>query len=198
VTVCRVWRAAISRNIEVARGVLTAAKQETIMHKAIFAAVAAAALSAPALAEQANMNGPALMGDESQAPAILDSPQTRTVHSIPPETLSTQQVREIQRALGTRGVGPLGADGEWGPDIEAALRTFQRAENMISQSGDLDSVTLMALGLNPLTFGFPGAGETTGQAVREGTPPQETIRDVPERAGSDRSTNDGEPEHRDH
>ena len=71
-------------------------------------------------------------------------------------------------------------DGEWGPEIEAAVRNFQKAENLISQNGELDPLTLMALGLDPLSFGLSGASETTGQAAHDSAAPQELMDERPE------------------
>jgi peptidoglycan hydrolase-like protein with peptidoglycan-binding domain len=147
-------------------GVLTAAIQETIMYKAIITAAAVVALSAPAVAEQINQNGQSQTGQAAQpAPA---SPQIRSGQPISPRLLNSHQVREIQQALEARQAGAVRVDGEWGPDVEAALRNFQKSENLISQNGELDALTLAALGLNPLSYGL-SANETTGQAARDGT-----------------------------
>jgi peptidoglycan hydrolase-like protein with peptidoglycan-binding domain len=155
------------------------------MNKAILAAVAGAALFAPALAQQINMNGQSQTTQsqtsrEPQAQSIPGSSQAMAGHAIAPQLLSSRQIRDIQQALEVRGANSIRVDGEWGPGVEAAIRNFQKAENLILQNGELDPLTLMALGLNPLSFGLSGAGETTGQAARDSTAPQDLMDERPE------------------
>jgi peptidoglycan hydrolase-like protein with peptidoglycan-binding domain len=154
------------------------------MYKAVLVAAAAAALVAPAVAQQMNMNGQSQTNGPSQNGqeplAQPEASQPLASHAIAPELLSPHQIRDIQQALEARGAPSMRVDGQWGPDIEAAIRNFQKSENMISQSGELDPLTLMALGLNPLSFGLSGTSETTGQAVRDNAPSQEPVQDVPE------------------
>jgi len=156
------------------------------MYKAIVTA-AIVALSAPAIAEQPAQqnqqidnqnaqpgNGQAAQPQSRPGPA----PQIRAGQPISPQLLNTRQVREIQQALEARRGGSVRVDGEWGPDVEAALRDFQRSENMMSQNGELDALTLMTLGLNPLSYGLSGPGETTGQAARDGITQHERMQDA--------------------
>jgi hypothetical protein len=146
-------------------------QQETIMRNAFLAAAALATLSAvAAVAEQANINGP-------QFTPAPDSSSVLAGEPITPQHLSARQVREIQQALQTRGLGSNRVDGQWGPDIEAALRDFQKSENMIAQNGEIDPLTLLALGLDPLGYSLSGTSETTGQgdtAKRHEAPDQRT------------------------
>jgi Putative peptidoglycan binding domain len=155
------------------------------MHKAVLAAVAAAALSAPAVAQQLNPqmnNGQAQFGQEPQAqPRPVPGPSHPMAgRAIAPELLNEHQIRYIQQALEARGMRAMRVDGRWGADMDAAIRNFQKTENLISQNGELDPLTLVALGLNPLSFGLSGAGETTGQATRDGAAPREQMQEVPE------------------
>jgi hypothetical protein len=154
------------------------------MHKSILAAVAAAALFAPAVAQQINMNGQSQTGQEQpmqlqpmQPQPIQGSSQALAGPSISPQLLGTSQIRDIQQALEARGAHAMRVDGQWGPDVEAAIRNFQKSENLISQNGELDPLTLMALGLNPMSFGLSGSPETTGQAIRDNAAPQERMQD---------------------
>jgi peptidoglycan hydrolase-like protein with peptidoglycan-binding domain len=152
------------------------------MHKATLAAVAAAALFAPAVAQQLNVNGQSESGLDPQAqpqPA-QGSSQALAAHPISPELLSSHQIRDIQQALEARGARAIRVDGQWGADMEAAIRDFQKSENLISQNGELDPLTLMALGLDPLSFGLSGASETTGQAARDSASPREQTQDLQE------------------
>ncbi len=152
------------------------------MHKTILAAVAAAALFAPAVAQQMNPTGPHGQPPAGQDPQMQQQPAAGAAHGLAgrplaPELLNARQIQDIQKALEARGAHSIRQDGQWGPDMETAVRNFQKAENLISQNGELDPLTLMALGLNPLSFGLSGAGETTGQAVRDGAAPHEQRQD---------------------
>jgi peptidoglycan hydrolase-like protein with peptidoglycan-binding domain len=149
--------------------VLTAVQQETIMHKVVLTAVALAALSVSAVAQQGGMSGQSQTGQQMQpqSRALPDSSQALADYRISPQQLSSSQVRAIQQALEERGDSSVRVNGEWGPDTEAAVKNFQKSENMTSQSGELDFPTILALGLDPLSFGLAGAGETTRQAPRE-------------------------------
>lgn len=79
-------------------------------------------------------------------------------------------VRDVQRSLGSRGYDPGAVDGVYGSGTEAALRRFQRDQNMAS-SGQIDAPTLMALGLTNQA----GAPQRSGAAYtptnqRQGAP----------------------------
>jgi peptidoglycan hydrolase-like protein with peptidoglycan-binding domain len=154
------------------------------MHKSILAAAAAAALLAPAAAQQIDVNRQLETGQEPQAQPrpVEGSSQALAGRPVSPELLSPHQIRDIQQALDARGAHAIRVDGQWGPDIEAAVRDFQKSENLISQNGELDPLTLMALGLDPLSFGMSGAGETTGKAARDDTP-RERMQDPQEEPG---------------
>ena len=148
------------------------------MYKSLLAAVAAAALFAPAVAQQINMNGQSQTGQEQQTQTLQGSSQALAGQSISPQLLGTRQIRDIQQALEARGAHAMRVDGQWGPDVEAAIRNFQKSENLISQNGELDPLTLMALGLNPMSFGLSGSAETTGQAIRDNAAPREPAQDL--------------------
>ena len=59
-----------------------------------------------------------------------------------------ERYKEIQQSLADKGYfgGPV--NGAWGPDSVAALKRFQRDQN-IGDDGKLGSLSLMALGLGP-------------------------------------------------
>jgi hypothetical protein len=150
------------------------------MHKAVLTAAALAALSVSAVAQQGGMSGQAGQPMHPQSQTLPDSQQALTIYQISPQQLSASQVREIQQALEDRGDSSVGVNGEWGPDIEAALKNFQKSENMISQTGQLDFPTLLALGLDPLSFAQAGANETTGQAPRADGSQEQRMPGTPE------------------
>jgi putative peptidoglycan binding protein len=153
-------------------------QEETGMYKVVLAALAATVLFAPAVAQQSDVNGPSGSGQETlqQTRPIAGASQGLAGETISPRLLTSGQVRNIQQALEARGANSIRVNGEWGPDVEAALRAFQKSENMISQNGELDFPTLMALGLDPLGFGLPGMSETAGEAARDRVP----LQDMPE------------------
>jgi peptidoglycan hydrolase-like protein with peptidoglycan-binding domain len=148
------------------------------MHKAVLTAAALAALSVSAVAQQSGMSGQAGQPMHPQSHALPDPSQALAGYQILPQQLSSSQVREIQQALEDRGDSSVRVNGEWGPDTEAALKNFQKSENMISQTDQLDFPTLLALGLDPLSFGL-GASETTGQSPR-GDGQQQQMPGMPE------------------
>jgi peptidoglycan hydrolase-like protein with peptidoglycan-binding domain len=150
------------------------------MHKAVLTAATLAALSVSAMAQQGGPSGQTGQQMHPQSHALPDSLQALTGYQISPQQLSSSQVHEIQQALEDRGDSSVRVNGEWGPDTEAALKNFQKSENMISQTGQLDFATLLALGLDPLSFGLAGASETTGQAPRGDAPQQQRMPDTPE------------------
>jgi peptidoglycan hydrolase-like protein with peptidoglycan-binding domain len=162
------------------------------MQKAIFAAVASAALLAPAVAQQIDINEQPVTGQEQALPQpVQGSSQALTSRPVSPELLNAHQIRDIQQALEARGAPAIRMDGKWGPDIEAAVKNFQKSENLISQNGELDPLTLMALGLDPLSFGMSGASETTGQAARDNAP-RERMQHSQEEPGREQPILDGE------
>jgi peptidoglycan hydrolase-like protein with peptidoglycan-binding domain len=132
--------------------------------------VAIAALSVSAVAQQGGMSGQSQSGQQMQPQSGISSGSLQALagSQISPEKLNESQVRDIQQALEDHGEESVRVDGEWGPDTEAALKNFQTSHNMISQTGALDSLTIMALGLDPSSFGLAASSETTGQASRGG------------------------------
>jgi peptidoglycan hydrolase-like protein with peptidoglycan-binding domain len=151
------------------------------MHTAVLTAAALAALSVSAVAQQGGMSGPPQSGQQMQQSRTLqDSSQALAGYQISPQQLNAGQVREIQQALEDRGVGSIRVDGEWGPDTEAAIRNFQKSENMISQTGELDFPTILALGLDPVSFGLADANETTGEAPRGDASQQQRMPGTPQ------------------
>ena len=64
-----------------------------------------------------------------------------------PPFVDAQTVRQAQKTLNDRGFRTGGIDGKMGPQTQAALVNFQRAEKL-QPSGKLDRQTLAALGLD--------------------------------------------------
>jgi hypothetical protein len=63
-------------------------------------------------------------------------------------TPTPERYREIQQALATKGYFKSDPNGRWGADSMDALRRFQHDQNL-NETGKLDSVSLIALGLGP-------------------------------------------------
>ena len=63
-----------------------------------------------------------------------------------------ERYQEIQQSLADRGYFGGAVNGTWGPDSVAALKRFQRDQN-IGDDGKLGSLSLMALGLGPKRSG---------------------------------------------
>jgi len=155
------------------------------MHKAILAALAVAALSGPAAAQQSSVNGQSpgqqMQPQSPTSPDSSDSSQVLADYQISPQQLNASQVRQIQQALEARGHSAVRVNGKWGPDTQAALMDFQKSQNMNSQTGELDLPTIMALGLDPSSFGLAGARETTGQAPHgDGASQQQQMQGMPQ------------------
>lgn len=73
-------------------------------------------------------------------------------------------VRQAQRILGERGFR-TGVDGLMGPRTQAALKRFQRAQNL-EPSGQLNRQTLVALGLRESASGGSSAPQYGREVVR--------------------------------
>ncbi len=153
------------------------------MRKGVLTAVAVAALGASAVAQQQDGASGRPRTEqliELQSGTLAGSTQALAGHRISPQQLNASQIREIQKALEERGERSVRVNGEWGPETEAALKNFQKSENMSAQAGELDVSTLAALGLDPSGFGLAGIAETTGQAPRDGDSRQHRMQDTPE------------------
>jgi peptidoglycan hydrolase-like protein with peptidoglycan-binding domain len=84
--------------------------------------------------------------------------------------VDSQTVRQVQKTLNDRGFRTGGIDGRMGPQTQAALVNFQRAEKL-QPTGKLDKQTLTALGVQKAD------GTASGQPQRYGPA---TIRKVQE------------------
>lgn len=65
-----------------------------------------------------------------------------------PQVPSQDRYREIQQALAEKGFFKGEPDGHWNAESVAALREFQKAQNL-DADGKLGSLSLIALGLGP-------------------------------------------------
>jgi len=112
--------------------------------------------------QQSNINQAAQTNTNQAAQNPDNTKQTNTnqaVHNQPnneqtisPNSLSRNEVRQVQQALEKNGfrAGPI--DGRWGQKTSDALKHFQQSKN-IQANGQLDQQTLSDLGLNGAQFG---------------------------------------------
>jgi Putative peptidoglycan binding domain len=77
--------------------------------------------------------------------------QPNNEQTISPDSLSRNEVRQVQEALKKNGFGAGPVDGRWGPKTSDALKRFQESKN-IQASGQLDQKTLSGLGLSGERF----------------------------------------------
>ncbi len=119
---------------------------------------------------------PAPQAQQARAQASQPSPNDiseQAGHRSRTESLSQNEVRQLQLALQQKGfrVGPL--DGRLGPQTKRALSQFQRSQRL-QQTGTPDEQTLTALGVGT-------SSSTSGQGPADGgglntseTPPRRT------------------------
>jgi peptidoglycan hydrolase-like protein with peptidoglycan-binding domain len=79
---------------------------------------------------------------------------------IQPSELSPEQVRVVQRALADRGFA-VELTGEYDSSTRSALTAFQRARGLPA-TGNLNSPTVEALGIDPSDVTPVRRGESTG------------------------------------
>jgi peptidoglycan hydrolase-like protein with peptidoglycan-binding domain len=79
--------------------------------------------------------------------------------------VDSQTVRQAQKTLNDRGFRTGGVDGRMGPQTQAALVNFQRAEKL-QPTGKLDRQTLAALGIQK-TDAAPKYGAATIRKAQE-------------------------------
>ena len=112
------------------------------MKRLVLVTVAAAALSAPALAQQ-RQQPPAQPWQPSQQPSAQQCGHNQSSmnagerRSIPFNKLSETQIRDLQQALSQKG-HDVEADGKWGPRTQSALRDFNRSQNDFNRSQNIE------------------------------------------------------------
>ena len=96
------------------------------------------------------------------------------------QQLSSEQIRELQEKLRDEGHNPGPIDGIWGPQTQAAVKEFQK-ENDLQVTGQLDQQTMKELGIEK---------QKAGEA-RE-LPPQPDVGKPGQQPGAERGTQPGE------
>lgn len=140
------------------------------MKQTLLATVAVVALSFPAMAQTKTQQNVPNQQSQTQQSGNKQSSGKQT-QRINPLQLSNQEVRQIQEALNKKGFNAREADGIWGPETEAALRNFQKKQN-INANGELTHQTLADLGVNLTSQkGTVGAAPstTTGSGSNSGS-----------------------------
>jgi hypothetical protein len=99
--------------------------------------------------QSATPETPQLIPKPSPDQAAQNQPNNE--QTISPNSLSQNEVRQIQQALEKNGVGAGAIDGRWGAKTTDAVKQFQQSKN-IRANGQLDQQTLSDLGLNGVQF----------------------------------------------
>lgn len=112
------------------------------------------------------------------------SKSRRTAHTGPAYQQHPDSTRyaEIQKALADRGYFKGEANGQWGDDSVDALKRFQ-ADQKLDNTGKIDSLTLIGLGLGPKHDGsLAPSGAASAATIPVTPPPQPT--EAPEPSSS--------------
>jgi len=91
---------------------------------------------------------PQAMAQSGSDSNIEPAAPPRTVFRYGQRSPTRERYREIQTALKEHGYDPGPIDGQWGPKTSAALKRFER-DNNLRADGRLDSLALIVLGLGP-------------------------------------------------
>jgi peptidoglycan hydrolase-like protein with peptidoglycan-binding domain len=100
--------------------------------------------------------------------ALLTAAWMATALAAGAPFVDAQTVRQAQKTLNDRGFRTGGVDGKMGPQTQAALVNFQRAEKL-QPTGKLDRQTLAALGLQKSdgTAASPGESKYSAATIRK-------------------------------
>jgi peptidoglycan hydrolase-like protein with peptidoglycan-binding domain len=89
--------------------------------------------------------------------------------AVPVLAQASQEVRQVQQALSSKGFDPGQIDGIYGPNTAKALRQFQRQENL-KVNGEIDASTLSHLGIQPTPMQhFSSSTDSTSQYKKAGS-----------------------------
>jgi len=126
-----------------------------------------AALGSLFVAGQALSSGEEHMGrtGSDNAPAMAGERQMQ--HRVTSQNLNQNQIREAQRLLNERGLRAGEADGVLGEQTRAAIREFQRTQDMTA-TGTLDDPTLRALAPDAEKQEFFGLSPAYGEPEDKG------------------------------
>ncbi len=123
-----------------------------------FAGIAAAQMSSPGSSEQQSGSQSEQMKSQPGQSAAQpeqqmqeqsgQSQQQQAQSKQGQQQLSSDEIRQLQQQLQAQGHNPGKVDGVMGPKTAKAIREFQQAQG-ISASGQPDSQTLQALGVQP-------------------------------------------------
>ncbi len=141
------------------------------MKRLLLATAALGALAFPALAQQQPSQPSQPQQSEQSMPSSSSqsSQPSQANERISPHSLKQSQIEELQQALNDKGFDVGKVDGKWGPETQAALRNFQQKQGMTS-SGELDTNTVQALGLDVNQFASGESSTTTGSGGSQTIP----------------------------
>lgn len=107
----------------------------------------------------------------SLSPAVAQVPAQPNYE----QALTPQAVREVQQRLHRLGYYGGPADGIWGARSRTALERFQ-GKNKLQVTGELNSATVMAMGLNPNDLVARGNGSTSPPGIVRGPEQSQAAR----------------------
>jgi peptidoglycan hydrolase-like protein with peptidoglycan-binding domain len=107
---------------------------------------------------------------------------------IPPWSLGTTRILEIQMDLKADGFYPQRVDGFWGPNTREAVMAFQK-QKKLPTNGELDRQTLAALGVDVNNW-FQTSGSMSKPSANEQDQSRSTSN---AQAGSANTTGQGAP-----
>jgi peptidoglycan hydrolase-like protein with peptidoglycan-binding domain len=113
-----------------------------------------------ALAGCSSGNNHATTQSNSVAPVAMAAP----VPAAAPE-VSPGMIKRIQTALRQQGLYKGRIDGQWGPQTQSAIHSYQQAHNL-TDSGQIDSPTLASL-----QIGSAGTAPSVQKAMPQTAPP---------------------------
>jgi peptidoglycan hydrolase-like protein with peptidoglycan-binding domain len=109
-----------------------------------------------------------LQAQAEQREAKPDNATTANVSEEKPLVLQPNDVKKVQDNLRDKGYYGGQVDGILGPRTKAAIRQYQKTENL-PVTGRLDAQTAGKLGVGPESVGgsFKGAGQEVGEGSKE-------------------------------
>lgn len=135
-------------------------------------------VDAQTLAALGVVGGASATGQRAAGPSSAYTPTSKRQGAMAPHAgtpkvaLNQDQIRSVQQNLADRGYDPGPTDGRWGQRTQAALRNFERDQNLRAD-GRPDPQTLAALGVES---GSPSTQTGQMPAERRGVQ-QQDLRD---------------------
>jgi len=105
-------------------------------------------VAALAVSSLLGFSAPTVVAQVNDSTSLKLTTAPRAVYRNGQRSPTRDRYREIQTALKERSYDPGPIDGRWGSKTSAALKRFER-DNNLRADGQLDSLVLIVLGLGP-------------------------------------------------